>query len=83
MIGGGAMPSGTLESPLIIPRVRALISKSTLHEEAKNCGFRKLLCSDVCVHFRPVHAQHRTFLDKYLDITVRLQLKVDIHCLPA
>ena len=37
--GGGAMPSGTLESPLIISRARALASKSTLHEEAENAGF--------------------------------------------
>ena len=54
---GGAMPSGTLESPIIISQARALASKSTLHEEAENCGFRKLLCLDVCIHFRPVHAQ--------------------------
>ena len=54
VIGGGAMPSGTLESTLIISRARALASKSTLHEERE---FRKLLCSDVCIHFRPVHAQ--------------------------
>ena len=51
------MPSDTLESPLIISRARALSSKSILHEEAENRGFRKLLCSDVYVHFRPVHAQ--------------------------
>ena len=57
MTGGGAIPSGTLESPLIISRARALASKLTLHEEAENCGFQKLLFSDVCVHFRPVHAQ--------------------------
>ena len=38
-IGGGAMPSGTLESPLLIYRARALASKSTLHEEAENVGF--------------------------------------------
>ena len=37
--GGGAVPSGTLESPLLIYRARALVSKSTLHEEAKNTGF--------------------------------------------
>ena len=55
--GGGAMPSCTLESPLIISQARALASKSTLHVEAENRGFRKLLCSDVCIHFRPVHAQ--------------------------
>ena len=40
-----------------ISRARALASKSTLHEEAENRGFRKLLCSDVCVQFRPVHVQ--------------------------
>ena len=39
VIGGGAMPSGTLESTLIISRARALASKSTLHEEAKNASF--------------------------------------------
>ena len=39
VIGGGTMPSGTLESTLIISRARALASKSTLHEEAKNANF--------------------------------------------
>ena len=48
--GGGAMPSGTLESPLFISRVRALASKSTLHEEAENTGFWKLLYSDVWIN---------------------------------
>ena len=37
--GGGTMPSGTLESSLIISRARALASISTLHEESKNAGF--------------------------------------------
>ena len=37
--GSGAVPSGTLESPLLVYRARALASKSTLHEEAENTGF--------------------------------------------
>ena len=39
LIGGGAMPSGTLESPLLVSRAKALTSKLTLHEEAENAGF--------------------------------------------
>ena len=54
---GRAMPSGTvtLESPLLISQTRTLASKSTLHERTENTGFRKLLWSDACIHFRPVH----------------------------
>ena len=37
MTRGGAMPSGTLESPLSISRVRAL---PTLYQDAEKKGFR-------------------------------------------
>ena len=36
---GGAIPSGTLESPLSISRAKALASTSTLHQDTKNSGF--------------------------------------------
>ena len=39
VIGGGAIPSGILESPLLVSRAKALASKLTLHEEAENAGF--------------------------------------------
>ena len=57
--GGGAMPSRTLESPLIISRARALASKSTPARRSREPRISEtsLLCSDVCIHFRPVHAQ--------------------------
>ena len=39
VIGGEAMPSGTLESPLLVSRAKALASKLTLRKEAENAGF--------------------------------------------
>ena len=57
VIGGGAIPSGTLESTLIISRARALAKQINPAQVSQEREFRKLLCSDVCIHFRPVHAQ--------------------------
>ena len=57
MTRGGAIPSGTLESPLSTSRARALARTPMLHQHAeKSTWFRKRLCSDVCIHFRPVYA---------------------------
>ena len=39
VIRGGAMPSGTLESPLSMSRVRALARSPTLHQDAEKTGF--------------------------------------------
>ena len=64
MTGGGAMPSGTLESPLSTSRVRALARTSTLHQDAEKTGFG-ISYARTCIHFRPVRANvavHARFL---------------------
>ena len=48
MTRGGAMPSGTLESPFSVSPVRALARSSTLHPDAEKTGFGN--------NYVPVHA---------------------------
>ena len=56
VIGGGAMPSGTLESTLNHISSESSCKQINPARGSQEREFRKLLCSDVYIYFRPVHA---------------------------
>ena len=63
MTRGGAMPSGTLESPLHVWSKSPCRKFNAAPGHQEN-GFWKQLCSDTCIHFHPVHtnaAMHDLF----------------------
>ena len=66
------MPSGTLESPFSISRVRALARSSTLHKDAEKTGFGN---NYVRISVRPVHANtaiHDPFSFRFEIVIARL-----------